>query len=118
MAKVVVLVLADVETHGDMGRVANALATAKELKEAQDDVKLIFDGAATRWIPKLADPENKLHGLYAAVQDRVAGACEFCAEAFGVTDSVKQCNVPFLGEYEGHPSLRSLIVQGYQIVTF
>lgn len=36
MSKVAIVVLADTETHGDMGRATNALETAKELKEAND----------------------------------------------------------------------------------
>lgn len=31
MAKISVVVLADTETHGDLGRLANALATVKEV---------------------------------------------------------------------------------------
>jgi len=41
--KAAVLVLADTETHEDRGRTRNALETAKEFKDAGDDVKLIFD---------------------------------------------------------------------------
>lgn len=35
---VALIVLADTETHADMGRVANALEAAKELYEAGDPV--------------------------------------------------------------------------------
>ncbi len=48
MAKVGIIVLADRETHADMGRVANALETVKEFQEAGDAVTLLFDGAGTR----------------------------------------------------------------------
>lgn len=118
MAKISVIVLADSETHGDMGRVANALALVKEAKEAGDDVELVFDGAGVTWVPALTDPEHDMHPMYASVEDRVAGACEFCANAFGVKDEVKTSDVPFLSEFEGHPSLRSRIVDGYQVITF
>jgi hypothetical protein len=37
--KAAIVVLADTETHGDLGRVVNALVVAKEFKEAGDDVK-------------------------------------------------------------------------------
>lgn len=60
MAKISVVVLADIETHGDLGRIANALSTVKEASEAGDEVELVFDGAGTRWIPELAKPDNKL----------------------------------------------------------
>lgn len=118
MAKISVVVLADSETHGDLGRIANALALTKEAKEAGDDVELVFDGAGTTWVPVLTDPDHDLNPMYRAVEDTVAGACEFCANAFDVREEVKESSVPFLSEYEGHPSLRRRIDEGYQIVTF
>jgi hypothetical protein len=58
MNKVVVLVLADVETKGDLRRVVNALQTTKEFKEAGDEVRLVFDGAGTRWIGELGSTKH------------------------------------------------------------
>jgi hypothetical protein len=58
MAKVGVVVLADTETAGDLGRVVNALITAREAKEAGDDVTVIFDGAGTKWVGELSNPEH------------------------------------------------------------
>lgn len=118
MAKISVVVLAGAESHADMGRVTNALALAKEAKGAGDDVELVFDGAAATWIPQLEDPGHDLHGLYAAVRDRVAGVCEFCAGAFGVRDEIEEAGVPLLSEFECHPSLRSRVEEGYEVVTF
>lgn len=118
MAKVAIVVLADTETHGDMGRVANALEAVKEFKEAKDDIRLIFDGAATKWIPVLSKADHMLHGLYGAVKDRVTGACTFCAGSFEVTDQIQSCGVKLLGEYDGHPSFKKLIDQDYRIITF
>lgn len=37
MVKVAIVVLADTETHADRSRVANALTTAHEFKEAEDE---------------------------------------------------------------------------------
>ena len=39
MVKVAIVVLADTETPGDMGRVANALEAVKEFKEVKDEVR-------------------------------------------------------------------------------
>ncbi|MBI3181533.1 MAG: DsrE family protein [Myxococcales bacterium] len=118
MVKVAIVVLADTESHGDLGRVANALELAKELKQAGDSVELIFDGAGTKWVPGLADPSHKAHPLFKEVREKVRGACAFCAGAFGATAGVKAADTKLLGEFEGHPSLRRLLVDGYQIVTF
>jgi len=117
MNKVVVLVLADTETKGDLGRVVNALQTAKEFKNAGDEVRLVFDGAGTRWIGELGSAEHKYHALFESVKDR-AGACSYCAGAFGVKAAVEQHAVALLEEFEGHPSLRRAVSEGYQVISF
>jgi hypothetical protein len=48
----------------------------------------------------------------------VSGVCSYCAGAFGVKGDVQACDVQLLGEYEGHPSFRSLVAAGYQVITF
>lgn len=118
MLKVAIVVLADTETHESLGRVVNALEAVKEFKDGQDDVQLIFDGAGPKWIPELEKPGHKAHGLYVAVKDRISGACEFCAGAFGVKDKVVACGVALAGEYDGHPSFKKLVSQGYHVITF
>ncbi|TVR91304.1 MAG: hypothetical protein EA428_06140 [Spirochaetaceae bacterium] len=118
MEKIAVIILADIETHGDMGRVANALELAKEAKELGDDVRVIFDGAGTRWVPKLYEGDSKLAPLYNAVADKVTGACEYCSAAFGVIDAVRASGVPLLSEYDKHPSLRKLVTEGFTVLTF
>lgn len=117
MMKAVILVLADTETHEDRGRIRNALETATEFKDAGDDVKLIFDGAGTKWIPEISRPDNKYHELYAALKDRTL-ACKYCASAFGVTLGIQAAGISLSDEYHGHPSLRKLASQDYQIITF
>lgn len=118
MIKIAVIVLADRESHADMGRLTNALETAKEFQDAGDPVRIIFDGAGTRWIETLADPTHRSHRLFQAVRPSVAGACRFCAIAFGVRPAIEAANIPLLGEFDGHPSLRTLVADGYQVITF
>ena len=117
MTKVAVLLFADSEDHADMGRAANALEIVKEFKEAGEEAKLIFDGAGTTWVPKLADENHDLHPLYKAVEDNIEGACSFCAKAFHVLDGVKESNVKLLDDYDGHPSVKNLVDDGYRIIT-
>jgi hypothetical protein len=81
VAKAAVLLLADIETHADMGRAANALTTVEEFREEGDEVTLIFDGAGVRWAAELTDPNSRLNGAFEKVRDKVAGACHFCAGA-------------------------------------
>ncbi|MCF7805335.1 MAG: hypothetical protein K9N46_09210 [Candidatus Marinimicrobia bacterium] len=118
MAKIGVVVLADTETHADLGRVVNAIETVKEAKEHGDDIKFIFDGAGTRWIPELADEEHDAHPLYKAVEDQITGACKFCSRAFGVRKEMDELDVTLLDDYDEHPSLRTLVADGYEVLTF
>lgn len=116
--KVAIVVLADTETHEGMGRVANALEAVKEMKQHGDDVKLIFDGGGVTWAVALSDPAHRMHALYEQVADKVEGICSFCAGAFGVKEAAVGCNLRLLDEYDGHPSFRELLAQGYQVITF
>lgn len=118
VAKVAVVIMSDTETHADRARAANALTTAYEFKEADEEVTVVFTGAGTRWIPTLADPENRLHRAYKMVEDKIAGACKACAVSFGVKDEIEASGVPLLTEYRGHQSIRRLINEGYEIVSF
>lgn len=118
MAKAAVIVLADTETHGDLARVVNAMMTAKEFADAGDDVELVFDGAGTQWPGLLADPEHRSHRLFEQVHDVISGACAFCSRAFGAEEGVHRAEVPFLEEYHGHPSVRRLVHEGREVLTF
>jgi len=113
-----VQVLADVETHGDLGRVVNAMEVVKEAKEAGDDVALTFDGAGTRWVGILADPAHRRHDLWEAVEDRVVGACSYCATAFGASEAIQGAGVALLDAFEGHPSVRGYLADGYRVLTY
>ena len=118
MNKVGIVVLADTETHEGLGRVVNALETAKEMAENDDDVRIVFDGAGTKWVAELSDEDHDAHGLYKAVEEHIDGACKFCAKAFGVQNAIEQTDIELLAEYDDHPSLRRLIQNGYQLITF
>ncbi len=118
MAKVAIVVLADTETHGDLGRAANALTSAKEFKQAGDETTIIFEGAGTKWVAELSSPDHQYHEAFNEVKDQVAGACSYCSAAFGVKEEVEASGVPLLEEHEGHPSLQKLVSQDYQVITF
>jgi hypothetical protein len=118
MSKAAVVVFADTESYGDLGRVANALGLAKEYKEANEEVTIVFDGAGAKWVPKLAQEDNKMHGSYLALKDNIAGVCSFCARAFGVKNAVQSTGVKLLDEHDGHPSLKKYIDNEYHVLTF
>jgi hypothetical protein len=118
MAKAAVVLLADTETKEGLGRMSNALTTVREFKEESQEVTLIFDGAGTKWIGELSDPDHKYNRHFESVKDDIQGACAYCARAFGVKDEVQESGVELLGDFEGHPSIANLVSQGYQVITF
>jgi hypothetical protein len=118
MAKISIFILAGPGSEEGLGRVAHALVAAKELHERGHTVEVIFDGAATRWVPELLREGSRLEPLFQAVRGQIAGACGHCAGAFGVKDRLAEAQVPALEEFEGHPSVATRIAAGFQILTF
>jgi hypothetical protein len=58
MAKISVLVLADVESHADLGRLANAFSLAKEASQSGDQVEIVFDGPLPVRVRRASEPET------------------------------------------------------------
>ncbi len=116
--KVALVVLADNEAHEGLGRVVNALMASREISEGGDEVKMIFDGGGTVWPGVLSKEDHPAHPLWEAVRHLVAGACSYCADAFEATQGVEEAGVKLLDEYKRHPSFRTLLHDGYQVITF
>lgn len=118
MAEAAVIILAGTDGHANAGRVFNALTTASEFADTEgDEVELIFDGAGTQWIPELEDESHDYHERYSSLRDETA-VCDFCSGAFGVAEEVADSGLVTLDDHEGHPSVRSLVADDYDIITF
>lgn len=118
MNKIAIVIFSDTTSAEAMGKVSNAFMLASEAVENGDELKLIFEGAATKWIGELENEEHKLHQPYKSLKSSITGVCDFCAGAFGVKSQVEKSGLPLLNEYKSHPSLRKLFAEGYQVVTF
>lgn len=118
MHKVALVIFTDLEeSHADLGRVVNGLQIAREFKEAGDDVKMIFDGGGVASLAAIVQPEHRLHGVYERIEDLVVGACAYCSKAFEVKEQLEKAEIPLLTDYRQHPSIRSFVVEGYQLIT-
>ena len=118
MTKVAIVTRTDTESNEGLGRVVNILSVAKEFKEEGYEVSIVFNGAGTRWVGELSDPEHTYNEHFESVKDEVEGACAYCARAFGVKEEVQESGVELMGEFERHPSLSKLVAEGYQVITF
>lgn len=116
--KIAVVILAHPENKGALARAVNGMELAKEAMQSGDDVALILDGAGTMWGPRLSDPGHRYHDLFQAVRPRMRAVCHYCAGIFGVREEVASLGMPLVDEFEGHPGLRSLMAEGYGLVTF
>jgi hypothetical protein len=88
--KAAIILFADTDRPEGLGRLANALTTAREFIEAGDEIAVIFDGAGVKWVPEVAQPDHKYHGLFEEVRSAVTGACVYCSRAYGVTDGSRR----------------------------
>lgn len=83
-----------------------------------NDMPFNYPYPGTQWVAQFAQPDHRLAGLYNSIADKVTGVCSYCANAFQVKDEVKASGAKLLDEFEGLPSLRKLVSEGYQVITF
>ncbi|MBW6496986.1 MAG: DsrE family protein [Bacteroidales bacterium] len=118
MTKIAIVIYSDTDTMEALGKVSNAFVLANEAIDHGDDLKIIFEGAGTKWIGALEDEGHKMHGMYKALKNRITGACKYCAQAFGVKSQVEKAGVTLLDDYKDHPSMRNLVADGYNVLIF
>jgi hypothetical protein len=116
--KVAIIILADTTEADGLGRVVNAFMAAKEFKDAGETVEIIFTGAGTKWIDELAKPDHMMNKTYHELRDLIAGACGFCAGAYGVAAGIRELGHTMLEEFGTNMSFRRLVQDGYTVLTF
>ncbi len=105
------------------GRMVHAMTAAKELQEAGEDVKVLFEGIGVTWLTAFHTKDHPFTQNYAPVfdgiKDNIMGACNFCTTGrFEAADGAEALGVPLLGEDGGHFSIGNLIADGYQIINY
>ncbi len=121
MSKTAIVVLSEPKAGSEeaLGRVFNALAAGYDFKQAKEEVKILFQGAGTRWPEFLQKEDHPGNALYRAVEDKIEGISCGCADVFGAEtsglDLIKDNKVPGT---TGLPSFVKLQQEGYSIVTF
>lgn len=115
MSPIAIVVYSRLEGSGHSA-VYRALMFAQELQRAGDDVVVVFDGGGSVTAAELADPAHRMHALFKSVP--LAGVCRHCAKSYGVLDALQSAGLPLLADDRGHASLRALLLQGRQIITF
>ena len=119
-----VVVLSDPQNGEEsLGRLFNALAATYDLQERGLPVDLIFQGAGTRWISVVTQPDHPANALYRAVEERVAGVSCACADVFGTRDAAESSGFALLAGNgvpgtSGLASLAQYVASGDRVLTF
>lgn len=123
--KAAIVILSDPKSGSEeaQGRLFNALAAAYDFKRNGDQVSVLFQGAATRWIAYLSKSDHPAHALFKEVQDAVAGISHACSDTFGGKEGAEKAGFDLISENpvpgtSGLPSLRRLVDEGYVVLTF
>lgn len=120
MSKIAIILHAEPGTHDALGRAVHALLYTQELHENKCDVKLVFDGGGTKWVPEISKPDHPAAPLFSAVKGTgaILGVCGFCMGAFEADrGAIEKSGIPVVAEYQGHPSIARLVLDGYQVIT-
>lgn len=123
--KTAIVILSDPKpgTEESLGRVFNALAAAFDIKQAGEEVRIVFQGAGTRWITELSRKGHPAYELFQAVVDTVAGVSCGCADVFGAADDVTKQGLELITRNpvpgtRGLASYYQLQKEGFQIINF
>ena len=123
--KAAIIILSDPASNSEeaLGRLFNGLAAAYDFKQNGDEITIYFQGSGSRWAKYITDEAHPAHALYKAVEDKVAGVSSGCADVFGATSDVVESGFELIKGNavpgtSGLPSLRALMAEGYQIMTF
>lgn len=101
---------------------ANAFQYALDLDDSGHKVEIYLDGAATQWVGTVErNNDHPVYKYYVEAQERdvLAGACEYCANAYDATEALEEAGVPLLGDASmGHgPDVGELVDAGYELLT-
>ena len=125
MSKTAVVVFSDPKHGGEeaLGRLFNALILTLELKEKNQEVDLVFQGAGTRWPAEIVKAAHPANALYKAVADKVAGVCAGCADIFGAREGAEASGLNLIRNRDipgtsGVIDLSRYLDEGYRLVSF
>jgi hypothetical protein len=115
--RIAIVIYSNVTTEAK-SRAYRAFGFAAELMAAGDDVAIVFDGGGSATLAAVLDPAHDLHRAWKRVAPALRGVCSYCAKAYGVQETLTAAGIPLLADDHGHASLRALLGEGRQIITF
>lgn len=118
--KIVIVLQAGTESHEGRARALHSVLYAKELADAGAMVRLVFDGAGTAWLARWLRSDGPPSRAAAVFAELKAGGlayevCDYCAGAFDVRDELLEHGEALSGAFLDHPSIASLVAEGFQV---
>ncbi|MBU4525242.1 MAG: cytoplasmic protein [Desulfomicrobium sp.] len=106
--------------NGDPMCFIHVLLNALDMHAAGHQTCIVMEGASVALVPALVKPEHPLANLFTKVRAAglLDGACKACSVKLGVAAEVEAAGVALIGEMHGHPSMRSYMDAGWQVITF
>lgn len=117
MLKVAIVIYSNLEGSG-LSANYRALMFADELLRAGDDVAIVFDGGGSTSLAAMITPGHDLNRVWKKAAPALRGVCSYCAKSYEVKDALEAAGIPMLTDDKGHASLRNLLLEGRQIITF
>lgn len=106
--------------NGDPMCFIHVLLNALDLHSHGDHVRVVMEGASVQLVPVVTSPDHPLANLFAQIREKglLDGACRACSVKLGVAKDVEAAGVSLIGDMNGHPSMRSYMDNGFQVITF
>jgi hypothetical protein len=117
MHKIAIVIYSKLEGAGQSA-IYRAMMFADELLRSGDDVVIVFDGAGSTALADMIDPSHSLHHVWTKARPALRGVCRYCAKSYGVLERLQAAEIPMLIDDKGHASLRHLLEEGRQLLTF
>jgi hypothetical protein len=92
------------------------LLNVLDLDEKGHETKVIIEGEAVTLIQKLEESNNKLY-FEAKEKGLIDCICRACSAKLGVLKYNQSTEIPLKGDMSGHPSMKSYIEAGFEIIT-
>ena len=106
--------------RGELMCFAHVLFHALDLHARGCEVAVIIEGAATKLLADLNDPDKPFSEPYRRVRDAglIDCVCKNCAAKMGALEEARLQQLTVRDDVFGHPGLGRFIEKGYQIITF
>lgn len=101
---------------GEKSCFMHVLMNALDLNNSGVEVKIIFEGASVKLVPVFEKESNPLYKK-AKELGLIVGVCKACSVQLGVYDEIKDLNLTFLTDMNGHAGQKEYIFNDYKVIS-